>query len=409
MHGVGRAGDDALVDDLRTLIAFPTVSSRPVTAIAAFLAERFEALGFTIERFDDPTAPGKTNVVCTIGPADSDGLVLSGHMDVVPTEGQPWTGDPFAMRQTDDGQLIGRGTADMKGFLAACLTGLARLDLRRLKRQVILVWTHDEEVGCHGSAHLARTLNALDRRLPAACWIGEPTDFQILRKHAGHVGVEVRLSGRAAHSAYPELGANAVVAAGRIVAALDALGQRWANSQGGAAHGEGGAAHGEDCAEDHHAESSSFAAKGVPLNVGNIHGGTAINIVPDRCVLQLGFRPQPGMGHGLLLAELETCLDAVQLPAGTGLDVTLLRVTPSLLTRAGTDLQALLTPHASSPDAGTAGYATDGGNLVAVGCEPLIFGPGSIKVAHQADEHVSVAALVEAARQVAAVVTARCF
>ena len=380
-----------LIDDQSALVGFPTVSSRPVTAIAGFLAERFEAMGFQIERFDDPTMVGKTNVVCTIGPADTDGLVLSGHMDVVPTEGQPWTGDPFVVRQTHDGQLMGRGTADMKGFLAACLSGLAQLDLRRLKRQIVLVWTHDEEVGCHGSAHLARTLQSLDRRLPSACWIGEPTGFQILRKHAGHVGVEIRLFGQAAHSAYPELGANALVATGRVIGALDALGQAWASRVLPTEEVAGGP-----------------TSCGVPLNVANVRGGTALNIVPDRCTLQLGFRPQPGMGHEELMAELEACVDDVRLPDGTRMESELLRVTPSLLTRAGTDLQGLLSVHASTPEMGAAGYATDGGNLVDVGCEPLIFGPGSIKVAHQADEFVSIEALRQAARQVESVVRARC-
>lgn len=380
-----------LIDDLSTLVAFPTVSSRPVTAIAAFLAERFEAMGFRIERFDDPTLSGKTNVVCTLGPADTDGIVLSGHMDVVPTEGQPWTGDPFVVRRTDEGHLLGRGTADMKGFLAACLSGLARLDLNKLKRQVVLIWTHDEEVGCHGSAHLSRTLQQLDRRLPSACWIGEPTGFQILRKHAGHVGVEIRLFGQAAHSAYPELGANALVATGRIIGALDELGSAWARRV---------------LPADEHAPGPTSC--GVPLNVANVQGGTALNIVPDRCTLQLGFRPQPGMGHEALMVELEACIGDVKLPDGTRMESELLRVTPSLLTRSGTDLQRLLSTHASTPETGAAGYATDGGNLVGVGCEPLIFGPGSIKVAHQADEFVAIDALHLAADQVEAVVRARC-
>ncbi len=391
--GAGSAGADLraeVVDDLATLVAFPTVSDRPVTAIAAFLAERFEALGFHIERFDDPVHPGKTNVVCTAGPADTDGIVLSGHMDVVPTAGQPWTGDPFALRRQDDGKLIARGSADMKGFLAASLQGLAALDLRRLRRQVVLVWTHDEEVGCHGSAHLARTLASLDRRLPSACWIGEPTGFEILRKHAGHVGVEVRFHGQAAHSAYPELGANTVVAAGRAIAALDDLSRQWRLRAGP------------------EPDVGSSTSSGVPLNVANVHGGSAINIVPDRCTVQLGFRPLPGMGHEALVQELQACLDAVRLPDGTRLESEVLRVTPSLLTRAGTDLERLLVPHATHPAPGTAGYATDGGNLTQVGCEPLIFGPGSIKVAHQADEFVDVSALQSAVAQITSVVRGRC-
>lgn len=369
--------------DLATLIAFPTVSSRPVTAIAAFLAERFEAMGFSIERFDDPRDATKTNVVCAVGPADTDGLVLSGHMDVVPTEGQPWTSDPFVMRTLANGRLVGRGTADMKGFIAACLSGISRLDLRKLKRQIVLVWTHDEEVGCHGSAHLAQTLQLTGRKLPSACWIGEPTEFQILRQHAGHVGVEIALTGAAAHSAYPDLGANAIVAAGRAVNALDELAAHWRQSYDG--------------------------PRGVPLNIGNIGGGAAINIVPDRCIIQLGFRPLPGMGHEGLVSQLQRCLDDVRLPDGTALKSHVLRVTPSLQTREGTPLQTLLSPHAAVQETGTAGYATDGGNLARVGCEPLIYGPGSIQVAHQADEYIDTAALLLAADQVEAVIRSRCY
>ena len=379
-----------IVRDLETLIGFPTVSPRPVTAISAFLSERFEALGFHVEHFDDPHHPGKTNVVCTAGPSEGDGLVLSGHMDVVPTEGQPWTGDPFKLRAQDDGKLIGRGTADMKGFIAACLSGLSALDIRQLRRQLVLVWTHDEEVGCHGSAHLAKTLRSLDRQLPSACWIGEPTGFEVLRKHAGHVGVEIRLRGQAAHSAYPELGANAVVATGRVIQSLDELARQWSQRQGP------------------EPEMGTDRPRGVPLNVANVHGGTAINIVPDRCVLQLGFRPLPGMGHEPLVAELQAALDDVRLPDGTQLESEVLRVTPSLLTREGTSLERLLLPHAASQELGTAGYATDGGNLQSVGCEPLIFGPGSIQVAHQADEYVTRDALQKSAQQVTTVVRGRC-
>ncbi|HAN32472.1 MAG TPA: acetylornithine deacetylase [Myxococcales bacterium] len=380
-----------LIEDLQTLIGFPTVSTSPVTAIAAFMSERFEALGFNIEHFDDPHHPGKTNVICSAGPIDATGgLVLSGHMDVVPTEGQPWTGDPFKLRTTDTGRLIGRGTADMKGFLAACLSGLESLQVDRLRAPLVLVWTHDEEVGCHGSAHLAKTFEHLNRRLPSACWIGEPTGFEVLRKHAGHVGVEVRLQGQAAHSAYTELGANAVVASARVVGALDDLSRQWALRQGP------------------EAEIGTDRPRGIPLNVANIHGGNAINIVPDRCVLQLGFRPLPRMGHSALVEELQATLDDVRLPDGTRLESEVLRVTPSLLTREGTHLQTLLLEHAASQQLGTAGYATDGGNLQSIGCEPLIFGPGSIQVAHQADEHVTVEALEQAVDQVRSVVNACC-
>ena len=153
-----------VVDELATLIGFPTVSNRPVEALAAYVAQRSEDMGFRIEQFADPVQPGKYNVVASIGPKNTNGLVLSGHMDVVPTEGQPWNSDPFQLTERN-GKLYGRGTADMKGFIAAT-PALARFAATPLKRELVCVWTYDEEVGCLGSAHLATAMEKLGRTLP---------------------------------------------------------------------------------------------------------------------------------------------------------------------------------------------------------------------------------------------------
>lgn len=364
-------GAPDVVADLATLVAFPTVSSRPNLALQAFLAERCEALGFTVERFEDPEEAGKATLICRAGPDDADGLVLSGHTDVVPTEGQPWSSDPFRV-DARDGRLHGRGTADMKGYIAACLSALHALSLGNLRRQLVLVWTHDEEIGCRGSAKLAAAMRARDARLPSACWIGEPTGMRLLRRHAGHVAVELRCRGQAAHSAYPELGANALVAAMRLAEAAvgSAPALRAAAQQAGDESGR------------------------VPLNVASLHSGDAVNIVPDAATLRLGFRPPPGCGHEPFLAALDAAFAAAELPAGTTFERDVLRVTPSLRTAADTELERLLRPHLHDDGADDcAGFATDGGNLASLGCEPLIFGPGRIEVAHQADEYVEEAEL----------------
>ena len=137
----------AVVDDLARLVAFPTVSSRPLTELAAWLARRCADLGFRVERFPAPGEPEKCSLIASIGPPGTNGLVLSGHMDVVPVVGQPWTTDPFVLTERD-GNLLGRGSADMKGFFAATLQALARIPRDAYRRELVLVWTHDEEIGC---------------------------------------------------------------------------------------------------------------------------------------------------------------------------------------------------------------------------------------------------------------------
>lgn len=377
---------DRVVGDLARLVAYDSVSSRPMRGLAAHVAERCEALGMRVEVLEDRGDPGKASVIATAGPetGDREGLVISGHLDVVPTEGQPWSSDPFVATERD-GKLYGRGTADMKGFVACALNALARIDLRSLRRELSLVWTHDEEVGCLGSAQIAAKLLERRRVLPTACLIGEPTAFRIFRMHPGHVGVEVVLRGRAAHSSRPDLGSNAIVAASRAILAIEELGRELEAERGG---------------------PDEMDRPWVAVNVGNVAGGSAINIVPDRCRILIGYRHLPGMPEDEPFRRIREKIATLDLPDGW--DARILRVTPSLLTRAGTSLEDDLRPHACGPGCGSATFATDGGNLAKLGLEPLIFGPGSIEVAHQADEHVAIEELVRAVDVIEGLVRRRC-
>ncbi|MDP6933688.1 MAG: M20/M25/M40 family metallo-hydrolase, partial [Myxococcota bacterium] len=178
----------SVIELLDRLISYPSISSMPVRPLAAELAQRCEDLGFQVEEHPTAEDSDKINLVCTAGPSRPGGLVLSGHMDVVPVDGQPWSSDPFKLVERD-GRLFGRGTTDMKGFIAACLQALEDHDPGDFTAPLVLVWTCDEEVGCLGSAALARELSR--STLPTATWIGEPTDFRLLRMHAGHVAVHV--------------------------------------------------------------------------------------------------------------------------------------------------------------------------------------------------------------------------
>lgn len=370
--------------DLERLVAYPTVSNRPIRELAAFVATRCEDLGFRVELFEDPDEPEKCSVIAQAGPDTDGGLTVSGHLDVVPTEGQPWSSDPFRVVERD-GNLYGRGTADMKGFVAATLRGLARVPVASLRRPLALVWTHDEEIGCFGSKKLVDRWMNDGRSLPRACWIGEPTGFQILRMHKGHVACAAEITGQAAHSSRPDLGTNAIEAAAEVIGHIRALAQELAS---------------ELDFEEH------FPQPWVPINVATIHGGAAVNIVPDRCRIELGYRPMPGQAPAAVFDRL---VARVGDRATNGAKVAweLVRITPSLLTASDTALEALLAPHRRG-DLASAAFATDGGNLARLGLEPLIFGPGRIEVAHQADEHVPWQDLVDAIDLVERVVRQRC-
>lgn len=372
-----------VVDELGRLIAFPSISNRPLSDLAAHVAQRCEDLGFEVERFDDPHQHGKCSIIASIGPPETEGLVLSGHMDVVPTEGQPWDSDPFVLTERD-GRLFGRGTADMKGFFAATFQALARIERTAWKRELVLIWTHDEEVGCLGSRVLTDALLESPRPLPRACLIGEPTDFRILRMHPGHVAVEIEIFGQAAHSSRPDLGINAIEGAAEVILAVRQIAREL---------------------EQERADLPELERPWVAMNIARIKGGSAINIVPDRCVLQLGYRPLPGMEPEAVFERIRARLGSI---ASGRLQASLLRITPSMLTPAGTALESLLRAHASHPVSGAAGFATDGGNLSRLGMQPLIFGPGSIDVAHQANEYVDTSALVQAVDVLEAVIRARC-
>ncbi len=379
---------------LADMVAFPTVSSAPVTALADYIADRCEAAGMRVERYE--SEPGKCNVVCTAGPmterrtgskdVSRPGVVLSGHMDVVPVVGQPWTSDPFTLTPRGD-NLHGRGACDMKAFLAAIVHALPKLPLKHLKHELVFAFTHDEETGCNGSRLLVEQLLAEGRALPTSCLIGEPTSLGIFRMHPGHAVVRITCRGQAAHSSKPDLGRSAILLAGRVLGALERLAADWRTTSADPVL------------------AALLERPFVVLNVGTIHGGNAINIVPDRCVIDVGFRPLPGMIVDDLVRELTERVTEVH---SRDVEVELQRVTPAMLTPEGTALEGVLRGFSRAPQIGAAAFATDGGNLERLGLNTLVFGPGSIDVAHKADEFVPVAELYRAVDVVEAVVGSRC-
>ena len=379
--------EESAADLLADLVALPTVSNKPVDAIVEALAQRAEDCGGHVDVLN--SSPGKSNVVARFGPPNTDGLVISGHMDVVPTDGQAWSSDPFKLAQRD-GKLFGRGTADMKGFLAAVTVALKHLDPQAIRRELVIIWTHDEEVGCVGSGLLADRWSETLDPLPKHGWIGEPTDGRICRMHPGHSSVEITCTGRSAHSSRPALGVNAILIAQRALAELESLSLRWSQTRQ---------------FEEH------LACPYTVMNVGQIKGGTAINIVPEQCTIQVGFRPLPGTNAEDRVSEIEDTLRAVRQHArllGGDLNIRTVQIGPALLTEEGTPLQAHLCAHATDPNPTAAPFATDGGNLQRMGISSLVFGPGSIDVAHRADEFISAQELQQCVSTVQSVVRKMC-
>lgn len=350
---------------LARLVAFDSTSRNSNLPIADFLCGYLDRPGLRIEQ--NPSADGtKANVIAWIGPepaGDRRGLVLSGHMDVVPAEEDGWRNDPFSLADEGD-RLTGRGSCDMKGFLALAANLAAEVRPERLRAPLALVFTYDEEVGTLGAKHLTESFPEA-AALPQNAIIGEPTSLRVVRTHKGHFKLRVTLHGVSAHSGYPHLGVNAIEPAGRVIVALTQLRREL----------EGEAPPNRELFPE---------VPFVPLNVGIVHGGSAINVVPDRSVVELGVRPLPGLASEELIARVGRAVRAAAHPFEP--DVELLSDSPPLLLDEASPIHRHLCSLVGQNAGASVSFATDAGWLQRLGMDCAIFGPGSIEVAHKPNE-----------------------
>lgn len=356
---------------LSDLVGFPTVSSDSNLAAIAHIAERLTDAGARVELHPDPTGQ-KANLFATLGPAGPGGLMLSGHTDVVPVADQAWTSDPFTLTERD-GRLYGRGSCDMKGFIAACLTKLDVLAVAARTRPIHFAFTHDEEVGCLGARALADLLAARDAR-PDLALIGEPTGMQIIDGHKGCCEYTVTFTGTSGHGSAPHRGVNAVEAAARYVGRLLDLRQALI---------------------DNCPAGSTFDPPYSTINIGALQGGVAHNVIAARAVLDWEMRPVRPDDQHFVKAALAAFCDDVLLPDMRAIapraDITtdiigeVAGLTPTPDNRAR-DLVARLTGQAG---AGTVPFGTEAGLFQQIGMDAVICGPGFIEQAHQPDEYVS--------------------
>ena len=359
------------VEMLRKLVAFPTVSRDSNLALIHFIRDTLEPFGADIRlTYDDDKH--KANLFATLGPRGEPGIVLSGHTDVVPTEGQDWTTDPFHVVERD-GRLHGRGTADMKGFIACVLVALPGYVKRGLKTPLHLAFSYDEEVGCIGVGRLISDLKRAGVR-PRSCIVGEPTEMRPVIAHKGKKGYRCTVRGLAGHSAYAPHGVNAVEYAAEAVAFLKGIERR--------CMGKGPYDRGFDVAH-------------TTIHTGVIHGGTALNVIPHECCFDFEFRHLPGDDPDRLLQELKDYLAQLEpemraVHAGAGFTIEPLSAIPVLDTGPESEIVALAQELAGSAEIGKVSFGTEASQFQQAGIPTVVCGPGSILEAHKPNEFVTV-------------------
>ena len=353
------------------LIGFDTTSAKSNLALIDFAQDFLESHGARCRRVLNEDA-SKANLFASLGPEGPGGVVLSGHSDVVPVDGQPWDSDPFTVIERD-GRLYGRGTCDMKSFLATALALVPEFQAQPLKHPLHIALSYDEEVGCTGVGGMIRDITANLPR-PEMVIVGEPTDMKIVNGHKGCYIFETRVHGEAAHSSQPHRGGNAILAAGRLIAYLADL----------------AAIKRRDAPAD-----SPFDPPYTTLNVGQIEGGKAINIVAQDCRFVWEFRPIPGEDIDGIAESFETFARQEVLPGlaefapGAAIETTRLATVLALAPEDDGAAEALVRRLAGVNATGVVSFGTEGGLFQEAGMSTVVFGPGSIDQAHKPNEFIA--------------------
>ena len=351
---------------LAELVKIDSVSSRSNAEIIEYLERRCEAMNLITRRFpyNDDHGVEKYNMIALAGTDFSNDtaveLALVGHTDTVPYDPN-WT---EATNLTErDGKLFGRGSCDTKGFIAAALTALENIDLSHLKKPLALVFTADEEIGLRGAKRLA---DAKPLR-PRYSIVGEPTSLKPIRAGKGYSLAEVIVKGREAHSAYPSLGASAVFRAARLINHLESIAVQ--------------------LQEDQH---PAFDPPYTTVNVGLIHGGSAKNVLAGECRFTLEWRPIPTQSSGYMLNLFRTAIqEETQKDPDFQCEVDANRQDTGFETSSDSPLIKLL-EQATGLQSGTVAFGTEAAQMMTLGSESVVIGPGDIREAHRTGEFVPV-------------------
>lgn len=356
---------------LRRLIAFDTTSRNSNLELIDFVRDYLDGFGIKSQLVPDATGT-KANLYATVGPDDRPGICLSGHTDVVPIDGQDWTTDPWKLTESD-GLLFGRGTCDMKGFLAIALTWVPEFAKASLQTPLHLLLSYDEEVGCIGVRGALDRIKAMSIR-PKGCIIGEPTSMRVTIAHKGKKSVRCHVHGHECHSSLAPKGVNAVEYAAEVIGYLKKMGRRFAE--------HGPFDHGYDIPH-------------TTVHTGTIHGGTALNIVPKDCRFDFEFRmlaiddPEALFAEVRQFAEDNLQPEMQKLAAETGFSWEVLSGFPGLETPEDAEITTLAKNLAQANSTTKVAFGTEAGLIQNAGIPAVVCGPGSIDQAHKPNEFVA--------------------
>jgi len=360
------------IDLTERLIAIETVSSDSNLDAISFIEGYLIDLGAKIDISRDETG-SKANIFATIGPDIDGGVVLSGHTDVVPVEGQVWSSDPFQMRREED-KLFGRGTCDMKGFIACALALAPDFAAADLKRPIHFAFTYDEETGCLGARVMLDALKAAGRK-PSVCIIGEPTGMKVIEGHKGCCETTTRFTGLEGHGSMPSAGVNAVEYAARYIGELMAIGQEL---------------------KERTPPNSHFEPPWTTINIGAIKGGVAHNVIPNTCELDWEFRPVVGEDKTFVRTRIAEFSEKTLLPQmrlvhpEAAIETEIVGDVDGLEPMSDSEAVALATALTGANDVGLVPFGTEAGLFQNLGISTVGCGPGEIAQAHKPDEFVEV-------------------
>ncbi len=364
--GVRRGHTMTAKETLAQLVSIDSVSARSNVEIISFLESRCHAMGFVVKRFPyaDEYGVEKINIIALAGADFSDAtsveLALVGHTDTVPYDPH-WTEATTLIER--EGKLFARGACDTKGFIAAALAATEGIDLKLLRQPLALVFTADEEVGLMGAKRLV-DIRPLRARYSI---VGEPTSLQPMRAGKGYCLAEIIVRGREGHSAYPALGASAIFRAARVIGRLEKIA--------------------EDLKAGRH---ESFDPPYTTLNIGVIRGGTAKNVIAGECRFTLEWRPIPGQPSNRLLDLLQMALEEEKkLDPGFECEVIASRADSGFEVPADSQIIKLL-ERLSGEKTGTVAFGTEAAQMIELGADAVVMGPGNIRVAHQTGEFVPI-------------------
>lgn len=355
---------------LARLVAFDTTSHKSNLSLIAFVEDYLLQHGVVSRRVTSDDG-AKANLFATIGPEDRGGIALSGHTDVVPVDGQTWDSDPFTLRAAD-GRYYGRGTADMKGFLACVLASVPQFSRRRLATPIHIAFSYDEEIGCVGVRPM---IAAFGRTLikPRLVIVGEPTSMQVVDAHKGPVRWQVEVMGRAAHSSMAPLGVNAITYAARLIAELERIEAELMQTT----------------------RNERFDPPYATLQVTRLEGGTASNIIPVSCRFGFEVRALPGLDAQGIEQRLRRFAEAECLPQmrrvapEASIAITRVNAVPPFGADAASEIVALALKLAGQNETHAVSYATEAGLFQDSGAPSVVCGPGDIAEAHTANEWIA--------------------